>query len=288
MSIYALEERFAHACARYAIERAVGDSVFRAIDLNGLETGALRRMSNSGKPAIELISSLSSVAFSPDAITLGHSTDELRSQPSLFLGPSHVSDETLISLAELALDQSSLNALIERFRSTQKGASMPLSGLEVLPAEGRYIEVRKRESANSQGGQRVRNRVASLVRPGLEMRLGRADTEQDSQDHWIGDPQGQCRVEARAALLDKGEMECRRVGDRLDLVLIVCIGIGSGNCRMLLQYTPQVSEKDRAKNASRNFTFAASRSRLARACRDQSAPCLPLYRNRFIALGRHV
>ena len=35
-------------------------------------------------------------------------------------------------------------------------------GLEVLPAEGRYIEVRKRESANSQGGQRVRNRVPAL------------------------------------------------------------------------------------------------------------------------------
>ena len=50
-------------------------------------------------------------------------------------------------------------------------------------------------------------------------RLCRADTEQDSQDHRIGDPLGLCRVEAGATLLDRGEMERRSVGDRLEVVL---------------------------------------------------------------------
>ena len=85
-------------------------------------------------------------------------------------------------------------------------------GLEVLPAEGRYIEVRKHELGIGrirQRSQRVRNRVARLVVPGLEVRgLGRANTEQDSQDLWMADAQGQCRVEAAATYLDKGEMEC--------------------------------------------------------------------------------
>jgi hypothetical protein len=88
-----------------------------------------------------------------------------------------------------------------------------------------------------QRSQRVRNRVARLVVPGLEVGgLGRANTEQHSQDLWMGDAQGQCRAEAAATYLDKGEMECRRVGDRLDVLpsLVNCyVAIVSGDCRKL-------------------------------------------------------
>jgi hypothetical protein len=106
-------------------------------------------------------------------------------------------------------------------------------GLEVLPA-GRYIE---REIAKCHI-IRWRKRVARLVVPGLEMHgLGRADAEQDSQDHRIGDSQGQCRVEAGAALLDKAEMERRRVGDGLDVVRISYIE--RGDCRMRLPFDEQ-------------------------------------------------
>src|SRR5580692_10695499 len=98
-------------------------------------------------------------------------------------------------------------------------------GLEVLQAEwgrrykGRHIEVRKHKTAIGQRSQRIRNRVARLVVPGLEVGgLGRADTEQDPQDLWMGYPLGQGRVEAAAAYLDEGEMECRRVGDCLDVI----------------------------------------------------------------------
>lgn len=76
-------------------------SVFRAIDLNGLETGALRRLSNDGNPPIELLSGLSSLSFSPDEIAYGYSTDELRDNPSIFLARGLVNDETLLSLVEL-------------------------------------------------------------------------------------------------------------------------------------------------------------------------------------------
>src|ERR1700720_345606 len=123
-------------------------------------------------------------------------------------------------------------------------------GLEVLQAERRWgwerrhIEVRKRETAIGQRSQRIRNRVARLVVPGLEVGgLGRADTEQDPQDLWMGYPLGQGRVEAAAAYLDEGEMECRRVGDRLDVIKRSEGGIGSGNCRML----PSVQARDRLR-----------------------------------------
>src|SRR5436305_8887715 len=70
--------------------------------------------------------------------------------------------------------------------------------------------------------------------PGLKMGgLGGADTEQDAQNLWIGDPLSQRWVEAGAALLDEGKVEARRVGDRLDVVLGGQVGIGPGNGRKL-------------------------------------------------------
>jgi hypothetical protein len=65
-------------------------------------------------------------------------------------------------------------------------------------------------------------------------RLGRADTEQDSQDHRIGDPLGLCRVEAGATLLDRGEMERRSIGDRLEVVLRRQVEIAPGDRRKAL------------------------------------------------------
>ena len=79
-----------------------------------------------------------------------------------------------------------------------------------------------------------RRRVSGLVLPGLEVHgLGRADTEQDEQNLRVGDLLGQCRVETGAALLDHGEMERRRVGNGLDVVLGSEVGIGPGNCRKM-------------------------------------------------------
>jgi hypothetical protein len=85
---------------------------------------------------------------------------------------------------------------------------------------------------------------------GLEVHgLGRADAEQDPQHHWIGDPQGQCRVKAAAALLDKAETERRRVGDGLDVVLISYID--RGDCRMRLPFDEQ--RRDRLRKNERRI-----------------------------------
>src|SRR5258708_38909157 len=103
--------------------------------------------------------------------------------------------------------------------------------LEVLPAKGRGIEVRKHQPIRGVGQSR---RIACLVMPGLKMGcLDWADTEQDSQNFQIGDPLSQCWVEAGATLLDKPKMEARRVGDRLDVVSGGEVAIVSGNRRKL-------------------------------------------------------
>src|ERR1700730_18612614 len=69
--------------------------------------------------------------------------------------------------------------------------------LEVLAER---IKVWKRQSIGRIGQL---NRVASLVLPGLEVHgFGRADTEKDKQDLWVGYLLGQRRIEAAAALLN--------------------------------------------------------------------------------------
>ena len=104
-------------------------------------------------------------------------------------------------------------------------------GLEVLPAKGSSIEVGKHQPIGGIGQSR---RVARLVMPGLKMGgLGGADTEQDAQHLWTGDPLRQRWVEAGATLLDEGKVEARRVGDRLNVVLGGQVGIGPGNGRKL-------------------------------------------------------
>ena len=68
--------------------------------------------------------------------------------------------------------------------------------------------------------------VAGLVMPGLEVhRLGRPDAEQHAQDFPIANPLRQRWVEARAALFDRREVKARGVGDRLQMVLGLEVGI---------------------------------------------------------------
>ena len=93
----------------------------------------------------------------------------------------------------------------------------------------RGIEVRENESrifGVSQGCERVRDGIARLVMPGLEVGcLGRTDAEHYPQHFKIGDLQGQNRVEAAATLLDEAEMEGSGVGDGLDVALRAEVGI---------------------------------------------------------------
>src|SRR6516164_2593536 len=63
------------------------------------------------------------------------------------------------------------------------------------------------------------------------MRPSRPSAPVNSQDYWASDLQSHCRVEAAATLLDGGEMEPRRVGDRLDVGGVLRVAIISRDCR---------------------------------------------------------
>jgi hypothetical protein len=108
-------------------------------------------------------------------------------------------------------------------------ASQMMFHMRSMSKARRGIEVRKHQPIRGVG---QRFRIACLVVPGLKVRcLGWTDTEQDAQHFRIGDPLSQRWVEAGATLLDKRKMECRRVGDRLDVVIGGEIVIVSGNRR---------------------------------------------------------
>ena len=63
-----------------------------------------------------------------------------------------------------------------------------------------------------------RRDLPGFVLPGLEVhRLGRTDAQQDAEHLGVRDPLGELRVEARTTLLDEGEVEARRVGNRLEM-----------------------------------------------------------------------
>ena len=62
--------------------------------------------------------------------------------------------------------------------------------------------------------------------------LSGSDADQNPQDLHTGSPLRHRRVKAGATLFDGREMECRRVGNRLDVGLRGEVGISSGNCCM--------------------------------------------------------
>src|SRR6059036_2164925 len=60
-------------------------------------------------------------------------------------------------------------------------------------------------------------------------RLCWADADQDSQDFGTGCSLCHRRIAAVPALLDRRHVECRRVGNRLDVGIRTEVGIGSWN-----------------------------------------------------------
>src|SRR5260370_34499750 len=81
---------------------------------------------------------------------------------------------------------------------------------------------------------RVCIRIASLVLPSLKVHcLAWTDTEEDSQNFWVGYSLSKLRVEAGTTLLNKAKVEARRGGDRLGQVSVGRVSIRFGNSRML-------------------------------------------------------
>jgi hypothetical protein len=92
-------------------------SISRAIDLNGLETGALRGIPNDGKPPIQMLSYLSSLTFSPELVVAGRTMDEFRDHPEAFL--ARIDDKTLLSIADLNPDQNAAKPVVSEFEKAQ-------------------------------------------------------------------------------------------------------------------------------------------------------------------------
>src|SRR5260370_4077611 len=88
---------------------------------------------------------------------------------------------------------------------------------------------------------RVCIRIASLVLPSLKVHcLAWTDTEEDSQNFWVGYSLSKLRVEAGATLLNKAKVEARREGERLDPVSVVRLSSRSGSGRDM----PTVQTRD--------------------------------------------
>src|SRR6516165_4017523 len=89
---------------------------------------------------------------------------------------------------------------------------------------------------------RVCVRIAGFVLPGLKVHcLGWTDAKEDPQNLRVGYSLSKPRVEAGTTLLDKGEVEARREGNRHDQVSVVRVSISSGNRRVL----PTIQTRDR-------------------------------------------
>jgi predicted acylesterase/phospholipase RssA len=96
------------------------ESIFRAIDLAGLETGAARAFPNGSPPKIELLSTISTFSFTPDQIVSGVSPDDLRDSPAKFFGNGSIDLPSLAYMAKLIPDQESTRPLIERFEAARQ------------------------------------------------------------------------------------------------------------------------------------------------------------------------
>ena len=96
-----------------------------------------------------------------------------------------------------------------------------------------------RQVRKHQRAVRQRDCIAGLVLPGLEVHdFGPADAQHDAQNFHIGYPLCQRSIKTGSTLLDKCEVESRRVGDGLDVCIDGHVGVAEfefrivpGNCR---------------------------------------------------------
>src|SRR5438105_9945052 len=104
-------------------------------------------------------------------------------------------------------------------------------GLKVLCIKRRSIKIWKRQAVSGVG---QRGRIAGLIMPGLEMHcLSGTDADQNPQDLHTRCSLCHGGVKAISTLFDRRKVECRRVGNCLDVFRRVQIGIRSGDCRKL-------------------------------------------------------
>ena len=80
-------------------------ALMRAVDLSGLETGAVRYLpSDSKKPPIILLTENQTIALTPEMAVVGRTPDELKARPGDYLRRDIVDDAMLLGMAKIVPD----------------------------------------------------------------------------------------------------------------------------------------------------------------------------------------
>lgn len=112
-------------------------STMRAIDLSGLETGALRPLpQDAGRPVL-LLSALGTLAPAPDAVIAGVPQTALRDAAYQYLRPALLAPDVLDRLAALSPRATEAQAALQAYRRLPAGFQARLDGLPqrcTLPA----------------------------------------------------------------------------------------------------------------------------------------------------------
>jgi predicted acylesterase/phospholipase RssA len=113
-------------------------AAMRAIDLTGIETGALRAISQTDALPKILLSTSSTLAPSPDGILMGYGLEAMRNNFYSFFRPAKFSDKLLRRFVALGPDQSRAEAAMQDYLKTRTGRDVNLNSVRehCLPRDG--------------------------------------------------------------------------------------------------------------------------------------------------------
>ena len=111
-------------------------STMRAIDLSGLETGVLRAMRNTQERPLVVLSALSTVAPSPDALIYGMAQTARRDAQYQYFRPDLLDQTTLNRVVALVPDQTAAQAALIAYQAVQTGPAINLQGIAERCAGG--------------------------------------------------------------------------------------------------------------------------------------------------------
>ena len=102
----------------------------RAIDLSGLETGVLRAMRSTPERPLVVLSALSSVAPSPDALILGKVLTSGRERQYEYFRPDLLDQATLSKIVALVPDQAAAQVAWTAYQAVRKGPAINVQGID--------------------------------------------------------------------------------------------------------------------------------------------------------------
>lgn len=111
-------------------------ATMRAIDLSGLETGVLRAMRNSSERPLVVLSALSTVAPSPDALIYGMTQTAQRDNQYQYFRPKMFDDATLSKIVSLVPNQVAAQAALMAYKDLPSEQSISLNQIGERCASG--------------------------------------------------------------------------------------------------------------------------------------------------------